>query len=259
MRRMIPHFLLAAMSALAILALVLSVGSAQRISSFATPAPGEANVVASFHAVVQRSLNASSFTVDHALNYQAPDRTATIATGAAAVAAPQRVIGQRVYLMLGIDARGVAQWGTGALSHQADQFYGPTRATQEFSMLLGDNSVVRAGTGYIVKQVVPADYISSGNPGQLLITYTLTVAGGYVTGVTALLHGWVTIPVQNQAGHLTWTRVNGYQSPESTYTDYGTVARIVAPPSAQTSPLTLCSDGTYALVHQGHGVCSIYG
>ena len=259
MRRMIPHFLLAAMSVLALLALIASVSSAQKISSFATPAPGQSAVVAAFRAVLTRSLNAPSFTVDSALNYQSPNRTATIASGTVAVQSPEEVIGQRVYLYLGTNSKGVAQWGSGPLTPQVDQYYGPARATQEFTMLLGDNSVVRSANNFIVKQVVPADFISSGNPGQLRITYTVFVVNNYVTGVTALLEGWVTIPTQNQAGHLTWSRVNGYQSPESTYGNYGRVAPITAPPAAQTSPLTTCANGTYEVVQQGHLVCSIYG
>lgn len=254
---MIPHFLVAAMTVLALLALVLSVSSAQKISSFAAPSPGDPAIVSIFHTVVQRSLDAPSFTVDGALNYQSPDRTATIASGTATVQSAQRVIGQRVYLLLGTNAQGVTQWGSGPLSHQVDQYYGPARATQEFTMLLGDDSVVRRGNNFIVQQRVPADYISSGNPGQLLITYTVYVADDRVTGVVALLQGWVTIPTQVPSGHLTWARVDGYQSPESTYGNYGRVAPITAPPGAQTVLLSTCANGGYVVVQQGHRGCSI--
>ncbi len=259
MRRFIPHTILAAMTVLAVLALAFSVASAQKISSFATPAPGQSSVVSAFHAVLTRSLTARSFTVDSALNYQSPDRTATIVSGTSAVSSPEKVIGQRAYLFLGNDTKGVAHWGSGPLTPQVNQYYGPLRATQEFTMLLGDDSVVRSANKFIVKQVVPADFISSGNPGQLLITYTVTVANDYVSGVAALLDGWVTIPTQNQAGHLTWSRVDGYQSPESTYTNYGRVPPIIAPPAAQTAPLSTCTNGSYQVVQQGHLVCSIYG
>lgn len=259
MRRMIPHAVLTTMTVLALLALLVSVNSAQRISSFATPASGDPAVVTIFHTVVQHSLQAPSFSVDGALNYQSPNRTATVASGSQTVQSAQKVIGSRVYLYLGTSAQGVAQWGSGPLTHQVDQYYGPTRATQEFTMLLGDSSVVRSANNFIVRQVVPADYISPGNPGQLLITYTVYVASDRVTGVSALLQGWVTIPTQDLAGHLTWARVNGYRSPESTYANYGGVAPITAPPAAQTVALTPCDNGGYEVVQQGHLVCSIYG
>ncbi len=258
MRRLIPFALLGLMSVLALLALVVSVSSAARISSFPTPTPGSTADVAALHTVVARSLNATSFTLDDALNFQAPDRSAIIARGGAE-AAPERVIGDRVYLYLGTSATGTPQWGSARLSRAADQYYGPLRATQEITMLGHSNSVVRHGNTFSVQQVVPADFISPGNPGQLLITYSVNVARARVSSVSAVLRGWVTIPSQDQSGRITWERVDGFPSPVSTYSNYDQVAPIVAPPATQTASLRECTNGSYLVVHAGVSSCSLFG
>jgi hypothetical protein len=256
---MIPHALVATMTVLALLALLVSVMTAEKISSFAAPAPGDPAIVKIFHTVVQRSLDAPSFTVDSFLSYQSPDRTATITSGTGTLVSGQKVIGQRIYLLLGTNAQGVAQWGSGPLSHQADQNYGSTRATEELKMLLGDDSVVRNGDNFTVQQMVAADVISPGNPGQILITYTVYVADDYVTGVAPFLRGWVTIPTSGVPGHLTWARVNEYRSPETTYGNYALVAPITAPPADETVPLATCAHGGYVVVQQSRRVCTLSG
>ena len=259
MKRLIPQAILATMSLLALLALVLSVRSAEKISSFATPAPGDPAIVKIFHTVVQRSLDAGSFTLDNYLNFRAPDRTSTTVVGTSQQLFSERVIGQKVYLELGTDAQGQVQWGSAALTHQADVTYGPQRATQELKMLLGDDSVVRSGDNFIVRQVLPADFISQGNPGQVLVTYTVYVADDYVTGVSPRLQGWISVPTSGRPGHFNFVRVNDYRSPETTYSNYGNVAAITAPPLAQTTPMATCADGGYEVVHNGRHVCSIFG
>lgn len=254
MRRLIPHALIAAMSVLALLALLLSVRTAERISSFRPPAPGDPAIVKIFRTVVQRSLGAGSFRVDNLLNYQAPDRTATINVSGA----NEVVIGSTAYLQLGPNSHGAMTWGRAPLTHLADTYYGPFRARQLLEILLGDDSVVRQGDNFVVRQVVAANYISTGNPGQILITYMVYVNGDYVTGVSPLLQGWVTIPVGGSAQHPQWWRVSKFRSPESTFSNYGLVAPITAPPASQTVSLSLCGQ-SYRFVQQGHQVCSVFG
>lgn len=258
MRRFVPHVLLATMTVLALLAVVASIATADKVSAFAVPKAGDPAVVSIFHRVVQRSLEAPSFTVDAVLKYRAPDRTEVMSSSGGSSSLGVRVIGRTVYLDLGRDAQGNIVWGRGLLSHPADLYYGPLRATQELTMLLGGDSVVRSGDHFIVRQVVPADTISPGNAGQLLITYTVYVADDYVTGVTALLQGWVTIPAAGPTGAVHPTRVDQYQSPGSTYGDYGHLGPIVAP-STPTIPLTSCANGGYLAPLPGSHACSIFG
>ena len=259
MRRMIPHALLAVMTVLALLALIVSLSTADKISSFPTPKPGAPTVVAAFHRVVQRSLDAPSFVVDSVLHYRGPDRTEVMASGSDSSSSGVRVIGTSVYLDLGHDSRGHIQWGRGVLSPQANLYYGPLRATQELNMLLADNSVARSAGHYIVHQVSSADAIAPGNPGQLLITYTVYVVHGYVTGVMAMLQGWVTILEQGPSGATLRVRVDQYQSPGSTYGNYARVAPIGPPSATQIILLSSCANGGYAVALPGHAGCSIFG
>ena len=258
---MIPHALLAVMTVLALLAVIVSVSTADKISSFPAPQPGAPAVVSAFHRVVQRSLDAPSFVVDSVLHYRAPDRTEAMAAGSSSSSSSSgvRVIGTSVYLDLGQDSQGHIRWGRGVLSPQANLYYGPLRATQELKMLLTDNSVTRSAGHYIIHQVSSADAISPGNPGQLLITYTVYVVHGYVTGVAAMLQGWVTILEQGPSGATRRVRVDQYQSPGSTYGNYARVAPIGPPPASQTITLTSCANGGYAVALPGHAGCSIFG
>ena len=255
MRRLIPHALLLAMTVLAAAALLVSMRSAERISSFATPAPGDPAIVKIFHTVVQRSLDAPSFTVDNFLNYQAPDRTSASSPSGVT----EMVIGRSVYLELGPDSHGIRTWGRGPLTRLADTTYGPSRAKQILDLLLGANSVVRKGDNFVVRQVVPANFISTGNPGQILVTYSVYVADDYVTGVSPFLQGWVTIPVGGSPARPEWARVSNYRAPESTFANYGPyVAPISPPPPGQAVALALCGQ-SYRIVVSGRAFCSLFG
>lgn len=248
MRRLIPQAILATMTILALVALLLSVSTAERISSFAPPASGDPATVAMYRTVVQRTLDAPSFNYDQFLNYQAPDRTATLyASGG------ERVIGQVAYLALS-----PSQWGRGPLTALADEYYGPSRALKQLQTFAKLTSVVRSGNNFVVRQVVPADSVSPGNPGQVLVTSTVTVRDDYVTSVTAHLTGWFSYPFAGTVDHPVYKRIDQFSAAPVTYGNFGHVPAISAPPAAQTMALTPCGQG-YRVMQSGHSVCSIFG
>jgi len=249
---LIPQAILATMTVLAALALVLSVSSAERISRFAAPAPGDPATVAVYRTVVQRTLDAPSFVFDQYLNYQAPDRTSTtFAIGG------EKVIGRVAYIALNPSSAS-GQWGRGPLTALSDEYYGPTRALKQLQTFVNLKSVVRSGNNFIVRQVVPADSVSPGNPGQVLVTSTVYVNDDYVTSIKAQLSGWFSYPFAGTVSHPQYKRVDQLSAAPVTYSNFGHVAAITAPPAAKTVPLVVCGQG-YRVVQAGHQVCSIFG
>jgi hypothetical protein len=252
MRKFIPQAILGAMTVLAIVALLVSVSTAARISSFAPPPAGSPSVVAAYRAVVQHTLAAPSFTYEGFLNYQAPDRTATTYG-----VGNERVIGREVYLLLPTGAT-TSHWGRGPLTTLADDYYGPARALTQLRTFATVTSVVASGSNFVVQQVVPADLVAPGNPGQVLVTATVTVSGGYVASIKAQVTGWVSYPYAGTASHPRYRRVDSLSVPAVTYANFGAVVPITAPPAAQTVPLGLCGQ-QYRLVLPGSTVCSLVG
>ena len=251
MRRLIPQAILATMTILAALALVLSVSTAERISSFAAPTAGDPAVVAAYHSVIERTLNAPSFNYDQILNYQAPDRTSTMYAGG------ERVIGQVAYLALN-PTSSTGQWGRGPLTTLADAYYGPTRVLKQLQTFAKLTSVSRAGNNFIVRQVLAADTVSPGNPGQVLVTSTVYVADDYVTSIKAELTGWFSYPYAGTVSNPLMRRVDHLTVAPVTYSNFGHLSAITAPPAAKTVTLVVCGQG-YRVVQSGQQVCSIFG
>jgi hypothetical protein len=252
MRRLIPQAILATMTILALVALLLSVNTAERISSFPAPAAGNPAIVAIYRTVIQRTLDAPSFVFDQYLNYQAPDRTATTS-----VIGGEKVIGNVVYLELTASGA-TAKWGRGPLTALDDEYYGPQRALQQLQTFLKIKSVVRSGNNFIVRQVIPADSVARGNPGQVLVTSTVYVEDDYVTSIKAQLSGWFSYPYAGTVRHPKYKRVDRLSALAVTYSSFGQVAAITAPPAAQTVSLSVCGQA-YRVVQSGHQVCSIFG
>ena len=252
MRRLIPQAILATMTILALVALLLSVSTAERISSFPAPAAGNPAIVAIYRTVVQRTLDAPSFDFDQYLDYQAPDRTATtFALGG------ERVIGNVVYIAL-TSSSSTGEWGRGPLTALADEYYGPARALKQLQTFVNLKSVVRAGNNFIVRQVIPADNVSPGNPGQVLVTSTVYVNDDYVTSIKANFTGWFSYPYAGTVSHPLYKRVDQLSAAPVTYSNFGHVAAITAPAAVQFVPLTVCGQA-YHVVQSGHQVCSIFG
>lgn len=252
MRKLIPHALLATMTVLAIVALVFSIGSAERISHFATPRAGTPAVVAKYHAVVQHTLDAPSFTYEQFLNYRAPASTSVTATGGSDV-----VIGHEVYLPLA-PVGSSPRWGRGPLTTLVDDYYGPARALTQLRTFLKIKAVVADGSNFIVQQVLPADVVSPGNPGQVLVTSTVAVSGGYVSSITAHVSGWFSYPYAGSASHPRYRRVDTLDAQAVTYSNFGAVAPISAPPASATVALRTCDQG-FEFIESGRHVCSVVG
>jgi len=251
MRRLIPQAILATMTVLALVALVLSVSTAEKISRFAAPAAGDAATVAAYHTVIERTLNASSFNYDQILNYQAPDRTSTMYAGG------ERVIGKVAYIALN-PTSSTGQWGRGPLTPLADEYYGPARVLKQLQTFATLTSVTRSGNNFIVRQVVPADSVSPGNPGQVLVTSTVYVADDYVSSIAAKLTGWFSYPYAGTVSHPLLRRVDQLAAAPVSYSNFGHVPAITAPSPAKTITLVVCGQG-YRVVQSGHQVCSIFG
>ncbi|MBW4030358.1 MAG: hypothetical protein HIU57_06730 [Acidobacteria bacterium] len=252
MRKFIPHALLATMTVLAIVAMVLSISSAERISHFAAPRAGSPAVVAKYRAVVQRTLDAPSFVYEQFLNYQAPDSTSVATSGG-----NDLVVGRQVYLPLA-SVGSSPRWGRGPLTKLADDYYGPTRALTQLRTFLKITAVVSSGRDFVVQQVLPADVVSPGNPGQVLVTSTVAVSGGYVTSISSNVSGWFSYPYAGTASHPLYKRVDTLTAQPVTYGNFGAVAPITAPPASQTVPLRVCGQG-YQIIESGHHVCSVVG
>ena len=252
MRKLIPHALLLSMTVLAIGALLLSVTSAERISYFSAPAAGTPAVIAQYRAVVQHTLDAPSFTYEQFLNYRAPSSTSVASTGGS-----DEVIGNVVYLPVA-PVGSSPRWGRGPLTTLANDYYGPARALTQLRTFLKIKAVVGSGRDFIVQQVLPADVVAPGNPGQVLVTSTVVVSGGYVTSIASNVSGWFSYPYAGTASHPRYKRVDTLTPNPVTFTNFGAVAPITAPPASQTVPLHPCGQG-YQFVESGQHVCSVVG
>ena len=237
------------MTVLALAALLFSVSTAERISTFANPPAGNPDIVTIFRTVVQRTLDAPSFNYNQYLNYQAPDRTATQRTFGS-----MEVIGKEAYIPLTPDVA-LGKWGRGPLTPLVDSYYGPAMALRGLRTLLTSNSVIREGNNFIMKQVVSADSVSPGNPGQVLVTYMVYVNDDYVTAIQTHVEGWWSIPYARTHGILRFRRVDTYTASQVTYSSFGQIAPITAPPAARTVQLTSCGQ-VYHLPYLGREVCS---
>lgn len=248
MRRWIPKTLLAAMTVLALVSVVLSLHTAERISTFSTPAPGQPAIVKIFRTVVQRTLDAPSFSYDQTLNYQAPDRVKGTGTYNGII-----VVGSDVYLELSTTTSS-SQWGKTPLTSLVDKEVGPVLVTQMLKTLLSLDSVVRVGNNFVAKQVVSADSIYPGNPGQVLITFMIYVSDDYVTSVTPRLNGWMSVPKSGTGGRIEWQRISKYQSMTLTYGNFGNIAPVTAPPVSRTAVLHECT-GSSGIVFANQRLC----
>ena len=240
MRRLVPQALLAAMSILALGALLLSISTSEKISSFPSPAPGDPAVVSVFRTVVQRTLDAPSFSFTGFLNYQAPDRTETnLGSGSGfSVGGGLIIIGKEVYTTpLAI----AGKWGKGPLSSTVSQDYGPYRVRVTLETLLKARSVVRVGDHFVVKQVLPADVTGPENPGQILVTSTVYVSDDYVTTIKALVQGWTTIQTAFTNGHYVLRRVASFEAGPETFANFAHVPAINPPPASKTIDLYTCA------------------
>jgi hypothetical protein len=237
--------LLAVMSILALGALLLSVSTSEKISSFPSPTPGDPAVVSIFRTVVQRTLHAPSFTYAGFLNYQAPDRTETTlgSSSGTGVGGGLIIIGNEVYTTpLAI----AGKWGKGPLSSTVSQDYGPHRVRITLETLLKARSVIRDGDHFVVTQVLPADLTGPENPGQILVTSTVYVSDDYVTTIKALVQGWATIQTAFTNGHYVYRRVASFEAGPETFANFAHVPPINAPPTSKTIELYTCG-GSHVL------------
>ena len=79
-----------------------------------------------------------------------------------------------------------------------------------------------------------------------------------LTSIKAQLSGWFSYPYAGTVRHPKYKRVDRLSALAVTYSSFGQVAAITAPPAAQTVSLSVCGQA-YRVVQSGHQVCSIFG
>jgi hypothetical protein len=255
MRRWIPQLLFAVVTVLAVLAMVASTHTGERVSYFSTPAPGNPAVVKIFRTVVRRTLAEPSFTVDSFIDYQAPDLFRVHFAYPSSLDVIVR--GHEVYVPIASTTTGT-WWGRSPLPSAVDPYFGPDKALGLLQTLLHADSVARDGNdNFTVTTVMSASSVDSWDPGQVLATLTVYVNDDLISSVVPNLRGWLTIRVSTVSqgkAHVKWERVSKYRSSTSTFGDYGQVTVITAPPFSETVPMILC-DGGYGYKIQARGHC----
>lgn len=239
MRRAIPFAELALMTVLAVLALTLSVSRNERFSTFAAPPAGNPAVVKVFRTVLTRTLDAPSFTFDHSIDYQAPDRTRMAFMVASGVDA-YVVIGDTEYV--GIREANGETWGATPLTKTSDALVGPAAAKADLEGLFTSDAVTQSGDHFTVTSVLPASTFYSEDPGQVELIQTVFVEDDYVTSIADRLVGWVSVPVAQRSGGYTLGRVDQRNLGSVDYGDYGEVRTIAAPPASRVVELVTCSN-----------------
>ena len=226
MRRAIPFAELALMTALALVALGLSVSRNERFSTFPTPPAGSPAVVKVFRTVLTRTLDASSFTFDHSLDYQSPDRTHMsflITSGVNDYV----VVGDTEYV--GIRQGAGETWAATPLTPSADRVVGPMAATAGLERLMTSDAVTQAGAHFTVTSVVPAADFAAADPGQVQLIQTVYVADDYVSAIASRTVGWVSVPVAKKGGGYTLGRTQHVNLGSIDYGNFGEVRAISAP------------------------------
>ena len=250
-----PFALVSLLGVLALVTVVVSVGTSGRYSYFSTPRPGRADVVREFRSALENTLEARSFQYDESpgrIDYQAPNRTRALDP-----LGPSIVIGHTVYVALGFVNNKVTQWGEGPLTAPLDNVFGLMAVRRDLKDLLGVTSVHRRGDHFYAQQVVAADTVSPGTNGQALIDVTVIVRSGHVVRVEATAHGILTSYKLAHDAYRAVTVTSIYLG-RDTYSQFGEVPPITAPTSAKIIHLQPCTNGYRFRGIAGHKyICAV--
>jgi hypothetical protein len=259
MRRLIPIFLISALSALSLVAILLSLHDSTPIAFFSHPTPGDPAAVRTFRDDVKATLNAPNFIFGGIgtlgpIEYQSPNRTKDLSKLATVI-----VIGRTSYQELSGYKNSVTQWGEGSLTSEINKLFGPVRVKFALREFLNLTSVRRVSGGFVAKQIVPAADISPGTPGQALIFWSVKTHGGFVTNYRGTAHGLLQSHVVVRKTHLEAVIVKSIHLEPGTYSKFGLVPQIVAPPKNKTVKLVPCKNGDTSDYGNAGYTCGSFG
>lgn len=240
MRRSIPFALVGLLSAIALIAAILSVQNSPRFDFFAQPSAGNPRTVQAFRAAVDKTLNSRSFRErynrDIVISYQAPNRTSDPFVGI-------RVIGSKAYFELSRSESGIIRWGEYPLTKDVDDTAGPLSVQEGLQSFLDTKGIYQTGDGYKVEVVVEANDVSPGTAGQALIIGDVAVRNGFISSVRSKAYAPITSLKNNPNGTVSRVVLKSEIVATATYSDFGHI-RIAAPKRNRVVRLIRCTSGT---------------
>jgi hypothetical protein len=125
--------------------------------------------------------------------------------------------------------------------------------------ILNLNSVREVSGGFIVKQIVPANDVAPGTAGQAFIVWFVMVRGGHVISCHGTAHGILQTYALVHKTQLKAVTVKSLNLGTETYSKFGFIPRIVAPPKRRTVKLVPCKNGDKADFGSNSYVCGTFG
>ena len=243
---------------------VVSLQTSPVIAYFSPPPAGNAAVVRKFHQEILATLKAPSLEDrigSVVLDYEAPNRV--LFRGVRVVGSPLKmeiVIGRHYYIALNQNRGVVNQWGRGSLATRLNEEVGPKAILGELKNLMSVSSVVESGSTFVAKEVVNANEVLPGTPGQSLDVVSANAHDGYVVSLRVTSYGMFQSPVFTHGGERSriLTQIHGVQT---SFSKFGQVPSISTPPETETVNLIPCPKGLGAISNNKFvvGVCSAPG
>lgn len=231
---------------------VVSLQTSPDIAYFSPSPAGNAAVVRKFHQEVFATLKAPSLEDrigSAVLDYEAPNRV--LFRGVLVVGTSLKgeiVIGPHYYIALNQNRGVVSQWGRGSLTTRLSDEIGPNAILGELKKLMSISSVTASGSTFVAKEVVGANEVLPGTPGQSLVVVSANTHDGYVVSLRATSYGIFRSPVSTNHGLTarTLTQIHGVQS---NFSKIGLVPSIPTPPETKTVNLIPCPKGGAANIN----------
>jgi hypothetical protein len=255
MRRLIPLLLISLVALLSLAAVFVSLSDSTPIAFFSQPKPGSPTVVRTFYNDVKATLDAPSFLLFEggivgAIEYQAPNRTMDLSKPDEVI-----VIGKTSYQK--IDS---TQWGEGPLTPEIDNLFGPHSVRFALRQLIGLKGVKRTAGGFIARQVVAAATFSPGSDGQALVLWTVGIRNGFVVSFNETVHGiFSSYEYAKATPFFSPMTVKELRSEPGTFSRFGKIPQITAPPKSKTVKLIACKNGDSAYFGFDRYVCGTFG
>jgi hypothetical protein len=239
---------------------VISLHTSPAIAFYSQPPASNPAVVGKFHQDVFATLKSPSleYRIGSAvLDYQAPNRV--LSRGLPVVGSSlemEIVIGPYYYIALNQNQDVVRQWGKGSLTTRLNDEIGPKAVLGELRNLMAFSSVIENGSTFVAKEVVDANEVLPGTPGQSLVVVTVNTHDGYVVSLRATYYGIFRYPIftHDDVRAQTLTLIHGVQG---NFSRFGLVSPISHPPETKTVNLIPCPKGENAISSNKYvvGVC----
>ena len=259
-RKLFPFLLIGMLTIFAFSGAVVSLHTSPTIAYFSPQSAGNAVVVRKFHLDVLATLKSPSLEDrigSAVLDYEAPNRV--LSRGVRVVGSPLKmeiVIGPQYYIALDQYRGVVRQWGRGSLTTRLNDEIGPKAILGELKNLMSVTSVTASGSTFVAKEVVGANEVLPGTPGQSLVVVSANTHDGFVVSLRAIFYGIFRSPVFTHGGlrARSLTLIHGVQS---NFSKFGLVPSIPTPPETKTVNLIPCPKGEAAISNNRFvvGVC----